>query len=416
MSPAAEAVIQRLDATRQKWWLFTLLTTCALAGCVSLALILIFMLCDAFVTVGQTTLLVMSSVWLVVNVGLIAVVGRRSAQSQRSLEATARRIESEYPQLGSNLINLIQLSENVDDESRPFRHAAVDHTVANIGQTRFENAAAKESRRRRFVYRMQTPRDLAESSLLLCVLIAIAVYCHLSIPNLGSAASRLMTPWTFVPSVGTVEIEIITPQPHDTEVMMEAALEITAEIRTPAGELPVATLFVTPQGEAEKELPMALLQETSTRQTSAEQSDTATRAAEENDTGSDIDTGNDTDTDSDIVNDIGKQEKQQSAKRSARFTLTIPAIQHSRSSAYVAECKNNLREIGRDLADYSETHGGYFPQVPTKGKQAAAGIYAPILREANLLRDAKRIVCPGSSLAGRSPLKIPSLRELQTAS
>lgn len=100
----------------------------------------------------------------------------------------------------------------------------------------------------------------------------------------------------------------------------------------------------------------------------------------------------------------------------AAFTLTIPAIQHSRSSAYVAECKNNLREIGRDLADYSETHGGYFPQVPTKGKQAAAGIYAPILREANLLRDAKRIVCPGSSLAGRSPLKIPSLRELQTAS
>ena len=98
------------------------------------------------------------------------------------------------------------------------------------------------------------------------------------------------------------------------------------------------------------------------------------------------------------------------------FTLTIPAIQHSRSSAQIADCKDNLRKIGQDLADYSDTHDGFFPRVPAKGKQAAAGIYAMILREAGLLADARRIICPGSSLAGRSTLKIPSRRELQTAS
>ena len=32
MSPAAESVIRRLDGARQKWWLFSLLTTAVLAA------------------------------------------------------------------------------------------------------------------------------------------------------------------------------------------------------------------------------------------------------------------------------------------------------------------------------------------------------------------------------------------------
>ena len=53
MSPAAESVIQRLDGARQKWWLFSLLTTAVLAACVSLAAFLLLMLADAFLRFSQ---------------------------------------------------------------------------------------------------------------------------------------------------------------------------------------------------------------------------------------------------------------------------------------------------------------------------------------------------------------------------
>ena len=61
-------------------------------------------------------------------------------------------------------------------------------------------------------YCMQTPRDLAE------VAAARLRACwrwpwsaRLLIPNWGSAANRLLSPWEFVPSVGSVEIVSVTP-------------------------------------------------------------------------------------------------------------------------------------------------------------------------------------------------------------
>ncbi len=100
----------------------------------------------------------------------------------------------------------------------------------------------------------------------------------------------------------------------------------------------------------------------------------------------------------------------------AAFVLTPPAIQYSRSRARETACKDNLREIGRSLISYADTHDGYFPQVPTKGPGAAAGIYAVMLKEANLLTDDKRVICPGSSPARQRSYKIPTTAELQAAS
>ncbi len=42
---------------------------------------------------------------------LLWIVGRRLLLNQRGLEATARRVEAEFPDLGNNLINLVQLAE-----------------------------------------------------------------------------------------------------------------------------------------------------------------------------------------------------------------------------------------------------------------------------------------------------------------
>ena len=255
MSPAADAVVQRLDAARQKWWLFTLLTTTLSGVCLSFGLLLAFMLADAYLKVTQIWLLIMLVVWLAVTGALIAIVGRRLLLSQRSLEATARRVESEYPKLGSDLINVVQLSEEVGNGNRAFGRAAVDEAASRIGRFRFDGAARRQSRWRRFIYCMQTPRDLAEWLVLLAVLMVIAALCNRWIPNWGSAAGRLLTPWEFVPSVGMIQIEVT---PGDVEVMVGARLDIGAKIIAPAeGPPPRATLFITPEGKEETRLWMA---------------------------------------------------------------------------------------------------------------------------------------------------------------
>lgn len=254
MSAAAETIIQRLDAARQKWWFFTLLTTTVMAACLSLAAMLVFLLGDALLRFSQIALWVMFLTWLALTVALLVAISRRLLRSQRSLEATARRVESEYPELGSSLINLVQLSSEARNGDPVFCAAAVDWAAAEIGSLRFEAAAARESRWRRFLCCMQTPRDLAESLLALLLLAAVAVLCHWLIPTFGSATSRLMTPWSLLPSVGSVEIKVT---PGDTDVMLGAGLEVAAEIKGLQGQLPEATLFVTRKDQKETSLPMA---------------------------------------------------------------------------------------------------------------------------------------------------------------
>ncbi|MHC4177148.1 MAG: hypothetical protein ACYSWU_06560, partial [Planctomycetota bacterium] len=260
MSPAADAVIQRLDAARQRWWLFTLVTTTVMAACLSLAALLAFLLGDSLLRFSQIGLGGMFLTWLGLTITLIVAIVRRLLRSQRSLEATARRVESEFPELGSSLINLVQLSAGTDSGDRAFRAAAVNRAAAEIGHLRFEGAAAKESRWHRFICCMQTPRDLAESLVVLILLTAVAVLCHWLIPTWGSAAARLMTPWRFVPSVGTVEIVQVTPGdedfPRDTEVLLGASLDIAARVRNPERKPHQALLFVAAEGEEESRLPM----------------------------------------------------------------------------------------------------------------------------------------------------------------
>jgi len=255
MSPSAEAVVQRLDAARQKWWICSLLTTTVLVVCASFGLLLAMMLADSYMKFSQPALGVMCLVWLAVTAGLVLLLARRLMRSQRSLEATARRVESEYPELGSDLINLVQLSEDRAGGGRSFCRAAVNQAAARVGNARLDQAANRLSRGRRFVHCMQTPRDLGESLVVLAVVLAIALLLGRWISNFGSAAKRLFTPWEFVPSVGRVQITEVLP--GDTEVMVGQGVTVTVEIVDhPEGEPYKAALLVTEQGEHERRRPM----------------------------------------------------------------------------------------------------------------------------------------------------------------
>ncbi len=255
MSPAAERIIDRLDATRQQWWIFTLLSTAVWAISVSFGVALAFMLADAAARFSQGILAVLMGVWVAVTIFLAIFLLRRITRSQRTIEATARCIETEFPELGSSLINVVQLSSDTKNESRAFCEAAVNEAAAQADRIRFENAARHETRWRRFLYCMQCPRDLAESILVFVLLFAIGLLSQWLNPNLGSAAGRLMQPWKFVPSVGSLKIVEVTP--GDTEVLLGESLEIGAVIVDRSdGEPYPATLYVTFDDGQETDLPM----------------------------------------------------------------------------------------------------------------------------------------------------------------
>ncbi len=117
MSPVAEPIIRRLDAVRQQWWLFSLMTSIALVSAGSLGLLFLCMTLDALLMLPQPAMAAMMLVWLIFTVaGIVFVL--RGAVGLRSLEATARRIEAELPELGGNLINVVQLAFDTKNVNR----------------------------------------------------------------------------------------------------------------------------------------------------------------------------------------------------------------------------------------------------------------------------------------------------------
>jgi hypothetical protein len=87
----------------------------------------------------------------------------------------------------------------------------------------------------------------------------------------------------------------------------------------------------------------------------------------------------------------------------------IPAIANSRFQAHVNSCQNNLREIGRGLESYGDDHDGRLIRIPIESPLGVAGIYAPEMRNRQLIEDDSVVFCPSASLGRRGrECRIPS--------
>jgi hypothetical protein len=276
MSPTAKNVMDRLDQLRQKWWIFTFLSSAVWAASASLGLFLIFAVIDAFFRLPQALLAVGFGIWLLTSFSLILFVVRRVLLSQRTLEGTARCLESENPELESYLINLVQLSNDTENVDRGFCRAAVEQAANKLDSFPFESVSSRESRFRRFLYSLQTPRDFIEACTCLIVLSVLAFLGSSLFPNWSSAASRLTKPWEFVPSVGNVKIEV---KPGDVEVLLGSPLEIVAETEEPFdAKQPeksfTATLFVKANDADKEEGIMMFLNENNAEKTETKKIET----------------------------------------------------------------------------------------------------------------------------------------------
>lgn len=255
MSPAAESVVRRLDSLRQQWWIFTLLSSLATAASLSLSLFLAFMLADAVFRFPQSVLLGAFLCWVAVSLGALVWAVRRASRGHRTLEATARRVELEFPELESSLINILQLASDTRQDNPAFCLAAVHQAVSRANSVRLEETPFRRTRWERFRYCMQTSRDFLEWSGVLVTLILISIVMGLLLPNWSSAASRLLQPWQFVPSVGRVRI--LSVEPGNCEVFAGSTVRVAAKISMPGQGPYPGFLFVAPEGEPEQKIPMA---------------------------------------------------------------------------------------------------------------------------------------------------------------
>ena len=255
MSPAADSVIQRLDAARQKWWFFSLLTTTVLAACVSFGLFLAFMLADSLLGFSQWMLLGLFLVWLLVTMAILGGVGRRLLRGQRSLEAAARRVEAEFPEAGQQ-----------PDQRRPAFRGSQEHRPGVLRSGGRPGGGRDRARAVR-----PGPREgIALAALPL--LHAHAPRSGRIVRHPGHAAGgrhRRRDPGSHlelrgiaiarpldIRALGRIGRRSSSVTPGNTDVLVGDSVEIAAEIKNPDGKPHRATLWVTPEKEAESPVAM----------------------------------------------------------------------------------------------------------------------------------------------------------------
>ena len=71
MSAVADSLISRLDETRQRWWMYSMLCNILLVLFTSIGTLTLFILLDVLLQLPQLWLGVLAAIWLLVTVGLI---------------------------------------------------------------------------------------------------------------------------------------------------------------------------------------------------------------------------------------------------------------------------------------------------------------------------------------------------------
>lgn len=95
-------------------------------------------------------------------------------------------------------------------------------------------------------------------------------------------------------------------------------------------------------------------------------------------------------------------------------SLLFPVISYTKQQSNVFHCSNNLQSIGRALASFSEHNNGRFVEVPSSGPLSFAGIFAPILKEAEVIEDDNWFTC--RAVDREQPFMIPSTDQIRRCS
>lgn len=162
MTERAAEVTQRLANTWTNWWTFSMWTGLGVGRGHVARVLVVFALLDALLHLSQVSLGVLFALWATLTAAAIGLLFHRLLRFQRSLSATARRVELEFPEVGSHHQPGATFSAARLGESGPFRDAAVAQAAEAGCGPASRLRGEKMTRWRRFVLCMQTPRDLGE--------------------------------------------------------------------------------------------------------------------------------------------------------------------------------------------------------------------------------------------------------------
>ncbi len=247
---SAERTIERLESVSQAWWLFSFLARVVIASTTALALLQAAVLLDVVFRLPGSGLWLLLAGWAASVVGLVAWVVASAVRGPRNVDAAARRLEQAAPQLGNDLINVVQLSREAERTRSRFYYAAVGQALRRLAEVRLSPTATCETRWGRFRHGLQTSRDVLECLAAFLVVLAVAYGLTSFVPRWSSATSRLLHPWADVPMVGSVVIREVTP--GDAQVVLGSGLEIRVTIDNPRGRRHRASLRLErPNGSKE---------------------------------------------------------------------------------------------------------------------------------------------------------------------
>lgn len=193
MPAVAQAVLDELEEIRERWWLYTLLYNLSLAGAYSMGLLWLAVTADWRWQLPIDTRISVFLGWCVVSLGMLGVTLIYALARQRSLAAAARRLESVFPELKSDLINLVQLAELPTDD--PFWVAAAEEAAGRVVDVPLELAPYNFSPWRRWRLGLHTSGDLLGALGVLLISLALSLMTYFLEPDWPNSLHRLLLPW-----------------------------------------------------------------------------------------------------------------------------------------------------------------------------------------------------------------------------
>lgn len=230
----AEPVVNRLERLSENWWLFSTLTGAVMAGWLTLVTLMIAVVLDMLIQFDPPARTVILIAWSAMAIAALLLLLVRPMLRRRTLDGTARRLEELFPELDSDLINVVQLSRGNGRASKLLQQAAVRQAGAHAERIALEAAPRRLTWRRRFRLCMQSPRDLVVAVGIALGIAVLGGMLHLQFPAWPNAVYRLFHPTTFVPAVGAVRILEVTP--GNADLLSGTRMTITAQVENPSGK------------------------------------------------------------------------------------------------------------------------------------------------------------------------------------
>ena len=226
-----ETILEQFDRLADDWTMWSILTGTVVAGSITVAGLMLAVVLDMTFQFEAGARAIVLGVWVVASVAALLVFLVRAMRQRRTHDGMARRLEQIFPQLSSDLINLVQLSRDHTTASATLKSHALHQAAVHAAKVPLETAASQLSIRDRFRLCMQTPRDLA-GAIAVCLMLALCGgILHRSFPAWPNSVYRLFRPGQFVPAIGKVRITEVTP--GNCELLSGSPFNILASVENP---------------------------------------------------------------------------------------------------------------------------------------------------------------------------------------